>query len=473
MDAEKHKCSLKLAKHRAIDNDAESQITLNIRQQQKGATKQPAQERLKRLQTNLKQSKSVKVDKERPVTKRSTRNSSLINSYPTSSPPANYAPSTSATATFHTTRKAGDTPVETPRQSRGFFQSLKNFCFPDKPRPVPATAKPQASAASNSFSQRCRPSAVYKPASASYIGAKNAWAKPKALLDASNRLEKNRSISANQRLAQLRESLQQQQKASNNNNNNNKKSETTLPNKKLPTIQRSAKTSPLPACVKANDDVEPIDMDWQEEEDDAAASSSVTVVSNSQHDLSLNKSQSESEQEDISDIKMQRLLTTGQDLPARRLDHMYFVLDTNVLMDNLLFVEDLCHVALGETNGSMLYIPYIVIKELDKLKDRRDDNELKRLAAIRAIRYLNKKFDDSLKIQGQSALEEADHLIEVDCPDDSIVNCCLQLQTQVPHLMLLTNDNNLRLKAKASAIQVSCRSDLLNDYRSEFDALPS
>lgn len=123
-------------------------------------------------------------------------------------------------------------------------------------------------------------------------------------------------------------------------------------------------------------------------------------VSNSQHDLSLNKSHSVSEQEDISGIKMQRLLTTGQDLPARRLDHMYFVLDTNVLMDNLLFVEDLCHVALGETNGSMLYIPYIVIKELDKLKDRRDDNELKRLAAIRAIRYLNKKFDDSLKIQG-------------------------------------------------------------------------
>ncbi|EDW62479.1 transcriptional protein SWT1 [Drosophila virilis] len=458
MDGEKRKCSLKLAKHRAIDNDAESQIILNIRQQQKGTAKQPAQERLKRLQTNLKQSKSIKVDKERPATKRSTRNSSLISSSPTSCPATNSAPSTSATATFHSTRKAGETPAETPRQSKGFFQSLKNFCFPEKPRPVPATVKPQAS----SFSQRCGASAVHKSASASHIGAKNAWAKPTALLDASNRLERNRSISANQRLVQLRESLQQQQKESNNN-----KCETTLPSKKLPTNQRSVKTSPLP------DAVEPMDIDWQEEEDDAAASSSATVVSKSQHDLSLNKSHNESEQEDISDIKMQRLLTTGQDLPARRLDHMYFVLDTNVLMDNLLFVEDLCHVALGETNGSMLYIPYIVIKELDKLKDRRDDNELKRLAAIRAIRYLNKKFDESLKIQGQSALEEADHLIEVDCPDDSIVNCCLQLQTQVPHLMLLTNDNNLRLKANASAIQVSCRSDLLNDYRPEFDALPS
>lgn len=34
MDGEKRKCSLKLAKHRAIDNDAESQVILNIRQQQ-------------------------------------------------------------------------------------------------------------------------------------------------------------------------------------------------------------------------------------------------------------------------------------------------------------------------------------------------------------------------------------------------------------------------------------------------------
>jgi len=73
----------------------------------------------------------------------------------------------------------------------------------------------------------------------------------------------------------------------------------------------------------------------------------------------------------------------------------------NVLIDNLAFVEDLSQVALGETNGSMLYIPYVVIKELDRLKDRRNEDSLKRCAAIRAIRYLNDKFDVSLKIQGE------------------------------------------------------------------------
>ncbi|KAI8034827.1 hypothetical protein M5D96_012343 [Drosophila gunungcola] len=71
----------------------------------------------------------------------------------------------------------------------------------------------------------------------------------------------------------------------------------------------------------------------------------------------------------------------------------------------------------------------------------------------------------------QSAIEAAQHLIEVDCPDDSIVNCCLQLQQHVPNVMLVTNDQNLRLKANASAIQVSCRSDLMATYPYEFAAL--
>lgn len=68
-------------------------------------------------------------------------------------------------------------------------------------------------------------------------------------------------------------------------------------------------------------------------------------------------------------------------------------------------------------------------------------------------------------------MDAAEHLIEVDCPDDSIVNCCLQLKEEVPHMMLLTNDANLRLKGNANNIEVSCRSDLMAKYRTEFAAL--
>lgn len=113
--------------------------------------KQPAQERLKRLQSNLKQLKDRKVDNERVLAKRSSTNCSN-------------SASTSSSATFHTMCKAYE-----PRQSKGLVQhSLK----------ITKTQLPVHS---------CSPS--------SRISVKDAWAKPKALLDASNRLERNHSIS--------------------------------------------------------------------------------------------------------------------------------------------------------------------------------------------------------------------------------------------------------------------------------------
>ncbi|EDW07758.1 transcriptional protein SWT1 [Drosophila mojavensis] len=397
--------------HKPIDCDVQDKIILGLRQQQKNLN-QPAQDRLKRLQSSLKQLRDRKVDKERGVAKRITRCSSNNVSSNSDSP--------SATATHHTICKV-QTPLNVTKQQL--------------------------------------PNRRWNPRSRTLVT--NAWAKPKALLDASNRLENNRSTSANQRLLMLRETLQQQQREANNNYNKNNTDSSKLP---VVTVTTTVKEI---ALSSPKGDVEPMDLDLTEEEEREEKDeqdSSCTVLN-----LSVNKKRSQTE--NTSDLTLQRLLGTGQELPARCVDYLYFVLDTNVLMENLEFVEDLCRVTLGETKGSMLYIPYIVIKELDKLKERRSDNDRKRKPAIRAIHYLNKKFDETLKIQAQSALEEANHLIEVDCPDDSIVNCCLQLQSQVPHLMLVTNDNNLRLKANASAIQVSCRSELLHDYPHQFEAL--
>ncbi|XP_017011250.2 uncharacterized protein Swt1 [Drosophila takahashii] len=244
----------------------------------------------------------------------------------------------------------------------------------------------------------------------------NAWEKPKALLDASNRLKAGPTESANQRLTRLRSSLQQER------NNND--------------VSR----------INEEDSKQPEPMEWEEDS-----------------------------KEETNDILLMRQASQDEELPKRLTDHMYFVLDTNVLMHNIKFVEQLTDLMLPGTVGSMLYIPYIVIKELDKLKGQHyhasEVADPKRLIAVRAIRYLNTKFDMSLEIQAQSAVEEAEHLIEVGCPDDSIVNCCLQLRDQVPHMLLLTNDANLRLKANASGIRVSCCSDLRADYPDEFAAL--
>ncbi|XP_017045637.1 transcriptional protein SWT1 [Drosophila ficusphila] len=369
--------------------------------------KQPAQDRLKRLQTNLKrvQDKKPIKDKERERdVKRITRSAS------TSSHSQISAPKSRANVIV--------APVATSTPQRS----------------LPERLKAQTKDAKNSSPKA------------------NPWEKPKALQEASNRLKAGSSQSANQRLAQLRALLQQKQQAQEPNNNDIPKSEEQVNQSHAGNCDNTNSTA---FNSSTTSEVEPEPMEWEECEGDEPPK--------------LDQIPKLAEKDD--DIFLIRGATDGEELPTRLLDHMYFVLDTNVLMHNIKFVESLTEVVLPGTVGSMLYIPYVVIKELDKLKGHSDAEDTKRLIAVRAIRYLNTKFDESLEIQAQSALEEAEHLIKVDCPDDSIVNSCLQLREQVPHMMLLTNDANLRLKANASAIEVSCRSDLIAAYPDEFAVL--
>lgn len=55
-----------------------------------------------------------------------------------------------------------------------------------------------------------------------------------------------------------------------------------------------------------------------------------------------------------------------------------------------------------DTKGSMLYIPYSVLQELDKLKMRSGCQEGVKTLAVRAIKYLNTKFENnSPHLQGK------------------------------------------------------------------------
>ncbi|XP_017023323.1 transcriptional protein SWT1 [Drosophila kikkawai] len=388
-------------------SEDEDKLVYNLRQRDALPTeRQPAQSRLKRLQTTLKRlqekespTKNIKKSDGNRMTRR-------FSMFTRESPP----------------------PVKLPTRRT-------STCSDTPPR---------------SLRERLRTKVKVKVSS-----PQKAWEKPKALLDSSNRLQEGSSQSANQRLAQLRASLRQQQEAKESNNNNKstavvQETRTQTPNKvNVCDLSGISAVNDSTAC-----EAEPESMDWEES------------IEETQIEPPNQKKPNGNEANEISDILFMRQASGEEELPTRLLDHTYFVLDTNILMHNIKFVEALTEVILPGTVGSMLYIPYVVIKELDKLKISSENKRVQ--FARQAIRYLNTKFDESLQIQAQSALEAAEHLIDVDSPDDSIINCCLQLKEQVPNLMLLTNDNNLRLKGIASDIQVSCRSDLLAEYPDEF-----
>lgn len=160
------------------------------------SSKQPAQDRLKRLQANLKYSHNKKQDKERHSPQKKTRRSS------------------SNTASSHASQEQQHNHFQRtpPRQSRNFPESPKYYRSPDKTRTAQyldsvsaSTSRHRSSssrtaqylesvtASSSSSSSRHRSSSgalnKQSPASSNFADVKNAWAKPKALLDASNRLE--------------------------------------------------------------------------------------------------------------------------------------------------------------------------------------------------------------------------------------------------------------------------------------------
>ncbi|XP_065364549.1 transcriptional protein SWT1 [Calliphora vicina] len=294
--------------------------------------------------------------------------------------------------------------------------------------------------------------------------------------------------SANSRLDRLKQSLLSQQqpcKSTNdpdtlhqttksstemNNNNNN----TTLPQLE-DNHQTGHNNSSLyqTANNTINDEVEA--MDWQpivkdEETIEITSSESSSFVIEKSNKLLLktidgNKNETMG---DIYDTVNENLLRFSAEKfkdnnKKWQKDYYYFIVDTNVLLRDMSFLEDLTKMKLCDTKGSMLYVPYAVLQELDRLKMRSGLQEGVKTRAVRAIKYLNSKFEnDSSHLQAQSALDERQRLVDINSADDSIINCCLQAKEHVRNLLLLTEDINLRNKAICNNILVSTKSDLMS-----------
>ncbi|XP_058445290.1 transcriptional protein SWT1 [Malaya genurostris] len=137
--------------------------------------------------------------------------------------------------------------------------------------------------------------------------------------------------------------------------------------------------------------------------------------------------------------------------------YFFMVLDTNIFLSHLKGLERMLETEFPHIGQPILLIPYIVLQELDRIKHRTQDRSLSQ-AASQSIRFLNerlRKLDP--RVKGQSSLEAANRLIEVENPDDNIVNCCLQVRQAIlglpTELMLLSNDINLRNKMLVNGVQ--------------------
>ena len=129
----------------------------------------------------------------------------------------------------------------------------------------------------------------------------------------------------------------------------------------------------------------------------------------------------------------------------------YMIIDTNVWLEDINFVKCLRKQVIYE-RYIVIIVPFIILKELDKLKHKND----KHLKSISAIKWINKHLEIKDEwVKGQNYIHYKESLKKYDSksPDDEIINCCLLMKEDGYTVSLLTHDINLRNIAMMSLIE--------------------
>ncbi|XP_053381277.1 uncharacterized protein LOC123554913 [Mercenaria mercenaria] len=147
------------------------------------------------------------------------------------------------------------------------------------------------------------------------------------------------------------------------------------------------------------------------------------------------------------------------------------VVDTNILISNLELLDTLKDYQLpGSSVRPCLFIPWIVLRELDALKETVKPGKLNLSLATQkkartGISFLKTLFScKHPRVKGQTPkqAEEASHNFKSKCNDDVILQACLQCQKLGTCVVLLTNDNNLINKSLVSSVPAFNAKDIMS-----------
>ncbi|XP_073975108.1 swt1 RNA endoribonuclease isoform X3 [Rhodnius prolixus] len=126
---------------------------------------------------------------------------------------------------------------------------------------------------------------------------------------------------------------------------------------------------------------------------------------------------------------------------------IHYVVDTNVFISALRVVKKIKESTIVGME-SIIVIPWQVLKELDCLKMKKESHIS--TAARKAVSFLLECTTcHSPNVVWQTQQQAAKHCQEfyVEIPDDHIIKCCIQLISTGHNVVLISNDNNLRLKS--------------------------
>uniref|UniRef100_W5KUK6 Transcriptional protein SWT1 n=1 Tax=Astyanax mexicanus TaxID=7994 RepID=W5KUK6_ASTMX len=147
--------------------------------------------------------------------------------------------------------------------------------------------------------------------------------------------------------------------------------------------------------------------------------------------------------------------------------NVLIVLDTNILISHLDFVKKMHSDGLGALGYPTLLVPWVVLQELDSLKNGKLSEEVK-LKARAPVHYIYCCLKSQVpRLWGQS-MQQASQILRgpgIMNNDDRVLQCCLQYQELYPEgtLILCTNDKNLCSKALLSGVKALSKADLVEE----------
>ncbi|XP_010870792.2 transcriptional protein SWT1 [Esox lucius] len=151
-----------------------------------------------------------------------------------------------------------------------------------------------------------------------------------------------------------------------------------------------------------------------------------------------------------------------------RKQDLIIVMDTNILLSHLDFVKIMRSRGLGALGLPTVLVPWVVLQELDSLKNgKRLSSSVAQLAtpAVHYIYTCLKTQKPRLWGQSMQQASQSSYGLNAENNDDRVLQCCLQYQSLYPEraVILCTNDKNLCSKAILSGVKALSKTDLVDE----------
>ncbi|XP_018572896.1 transcriptional protein SWT1 [Anoplophora glabripennis] len=203
--------------------------------------------------------------------------------------------------------------------------------------------------------------------------------------------------------------------------------------------------SNLPVTIKQSQDTTKIDegsddMEWTNAEPDDE------VVDPNKNETEVSK-QEEEVKEIIKD--------------PEKIKNVCIIVDTNVFIWGLSKIRDILNLKTTESFKPIIYVPWMVITELDYMKDSCSDAKLLK-SVVNAIKFINAALENNNhRVVGQTIFDVERQKHVGTSPDDKIIACCLQATEKYETVMLLSNDINLKNKAMINDIAACSANEIM------------